>query len=227
MAAPRKGTRERILNAAEKLFAARGYEGTSIRAIVTSSGDTIGSVNYHFGSKEKLFHEVVRRRYDVIADARRIRYREAESKFGKNGPSLAAVVDAIVIPYLERALCGGKGWASYTHLIGMLLFSPKLYQKTVDSFGDSATREFIDWLARALPNADSGDVAYAYEFMIGCMVEACMESGVDRVATLTNGRWSANDFDAVAPRLVAFVTAGIAEVVKLKRKHGNQKGAVP
>lgn len=214
MAAPRKGTRERILNAAEKLFAARGYDGTSIRAIVAASGDTIGSVNYHFGSKEKLFHEVVRRRFDIIAEARRAQYRDAEAKAGKSGPALAAVVGAIVTPYLERALCGGKGWSSYTHLIGMLLFSPKLYRKTVDGFANSSALEFMGWLSRALPNADPGDVAYAYEFMIGCMVEACMESGIDRVGALTKGRWSGGDFDSVAPRLVAFITAGIAAVVE-------------
>jgi AcrR family transcriptional regulator len=218
MAAPRRGTRERILNAAEKLFAARGFEGTSTRAIVAASGDTIGSVNYHFGSKEKLFHEVVRRRFVIIADARRLRYREASAKAGPKGPSLEAVVDAIVTPYLDRALRGGKGWASYTHLIGMLLFSPKTYHKAVEGFGEPTAMEFMDWLSRALPDADSGDVAYAYEFMIGCMIEACMESTVDRVSTFTKGRWSAKDFHALAPRLVAFITAGIGAVVKLKGK---------
>ena len=213
MAAPRKGTRERILNAAEKLFAARGYDGTSTRAIVAASGDTIGSVNYHFGSKEKLLHEVVRRRFDLIADARRARYRKAEALAGKDGPTLADVVDAIVTPYVERALCGGKSWASYTHLIGTLLFTPKLYNKVVGRFGEDTTREFMSWLSRAVPQANSHDVAYAYEFMIGCMIEACMESSVDRVAMLTKGRWSGNDFDSVVPRLVAFITAGVAAVI--------------
>jgi AcrR family transcriptional regulator len=218
MAAPRGGTRERLLNAAEKLFASRGYDGTSTRAIVTASGDTIGSVNYHFGSKEKLFHDVVRRRFDIIADARRARYRDAEAKAGSHGPSLEDVVDAIVTPYLERALRGGKGWASYTHLIGQLLFSPKIYRMAVDGFADDLAQEFMGWLSRALPQADSGDIAYGYEFMIGCMIEACMESSVDRVSTFTQGRWSANDFDALAPRLVAFITAGIAAVVELKAR---------
>ena len=44
MAAPRGGTRERILNAAERLFAVRGYEGTSTRAIVAASGAIADSV---------------------------------------------------------------------------------------------------------------------------------------------------------------------------------------
>ena len=213
MAARRGGTRERILDAAERLFAARGYEGTSTRAIVAASGDTIGSVNYHFGSKEKLFREVLQRRFDMIADARRARYREAEARAGDQGLTLEAVVDAIVAPYVDRALRGGKGWRSYTHLIGSLVSSPKLFHKTWSDLGEKAAREFIGWLAQALPEADPGDIAFAYEFMIGCIIEACMESSVDRVSIFTNGRWSANDFDSVTPRLTRFITGGIAALV--------------
>lgn len=216
MAAPRGGTRERLLDAAEKLFAARGYAGTSTRAIVAASGDTIGSVNYHFGSKDNLFRQVLQRRFDLIADARRARYREAEATARAQGPDLEAVVDAIVSPYMDRALRGGKGWRSYIHLIGSLPSSPKLYKKTWSALSETTAREFMGWLTRALPEADLGDIAYAYEFMIGCMIEICMESSVDRISILTNGRWSADDFEAVTPRVVRFITAGIAAVVAAK-----------
>jgi len=216
MAAPRSGTRERILNAAERLFAARGYEGTSTRAIVAASGDTIGSVNYHFGSKEKLFREVVRRRFDAVADARRDRYRAAEAQAGPQGPALEAVVDAMVTPYLERALCGDKGWRSYIRLMGSLFASPKAYQKAMAGLGLQVAQEFMGWMARALPNADQGDIAFAYEFMIGCIIECGVEPIIDRVAGFTNGRLSSNDFDAVTPRLVRFITAGIAAVATTK-----------
>ena len=223
MAAPRGGTRERILNAAEKLFAARGYEGTSTRAIVAASGDTIGSVNYHFGSKEMLFREVVRRRFDVIADARRAHYQEACAVAGPEGPSLEAVVEAVVSPYLERALRGGKGWRAYTQVIAAMLNSPKIYSRTVSGLVNETADEFIGWLAQALPDADPGDIAFAYEFMIGSTVEAGVESTVDRVARFTDGRWSSNDFDAVTPRLVRFVTAGIAALTEPKRAPGAGK----
>jgi AcrR family transcriptional regulator len=218
MAAPRGGTRERILDAAEKLFAARGYEGTSTRAIVTASGDTIGSVNYHFGSKEKLFREVIRRRFDAVADARRSRYCKAEAKAGPQGPTLEAVIDAIVTPYLERALCGDKGWRSYIQLMGSLLASPKIYQKAMAGLGLQVAQEFMGWMARALPDADQGDIAFAYEFMIGCIIECGVEPIIDRVAGFTNGRLSSGDFDAVTPRLVRFITAGVTAVAATKVK---------
>jgi len=48
-------TRERLLDAAEKLFCQKGFEGTSIRDITAEAGCNIAAVNYHFGGKEKLY----------------------------------------------------------------------------------------------------------------------------------------------------------------------------
>ena len=55
-------TRERILDVAELLFMAHGYEGTSMRVITTGAEVNLAAVNYHFGSKEALLCEVFRRR---------------------------------------------------------------------------------------------------------------------------------------------------------------------
>jgi AcrR family transcriptional regulator len=57
---PSEITRERILNAAERLFADRGYEETSIRAIVAKARVNQAAINYHFGGKDGLYREVLR-----------------------------------------------------------------------------------------------------------------------------------------------------------------------
>ena len=53
-------TRTRLVNTARRLFARKGYEGTSIRAITNAAGTNLGAVTYHFGSKEALYKEVIR-----------------------------------------------------------------------------------------------------------------------------------------------------------------------
>jgi len=51
-------TRERILRAAEPLFAEHGYSGVSMRAIARSAGVLVGALPYHFGTKEALYRAI-------------------------------------------------------------------------------------------------------------------------------------------------------------------------
>lgn len=67
---PIKSVKDRLLDAAEELFCEHGFNGTSIRDIAASAGCNIASVNYYFGSKEKLYEEVWRRHLIPMRDAR-------------------------------------------------------------------------------------------------------------------------------------------------------------
>jgi AcrR family transcriptional regulator len=51
-------TAQDLLDAATELFAKRGYEGTSTRAIAIAAGANLGAITYHFGSKEALYEAV-------------------------------------------------------------------------------------------------------------------------------------------------------------------------
>jgi len=68
--APRARTPEKILNAAEVLFAERGFRGTSIRRITTLAGCNLAAVNYHFGGKVGLYREMFRRRLRRVREQR-------------------------------------------------------------------------------------------------------------------------------------------------------------
>ena len=61
-----RGTKERILDSAERLFAEQGFAGASMRAITTAAGANLAAVNYHFGSKESLIDAVFARRLQPI-----------------------------------------------------------------------------------------------------------------------------------------------------------------
>lgn len=55
----RDDTAQRLLAAGRKLFATRGFNGTSVRALTEEAGANLGAVTYHFQSKEKLHHAVL------------------------------------------------------------------------------------------------------------------------------------------------------------------------
>jgi AcrR family transcriptional regulator len=86
-------TRDRLLRAAQRLFAERGYAGASVRLITAQARANLGAITYHFGSKERLHHAVLTGLFSPLAE--RI---EAEAEAG--GAPLAAL-ERIVIAYFE------------------------------------------------------------------------------------------------------------------------------
>ncbi len=60
------GTRDAILDAARDLFAARGYEGASLRAIAHAAGVDPALIRHFFGDKESLFASTVADRTTVV-----------------------------------------------------------------------------------------------------------------------------------------------------------------
>lgn len=61
MAGGKAETQERILSAASRLFASRGYSRTSVGAIAQAAGVSRSAVFWHFGDKATLFEEVCKR----------------------------------------------------------------------------------------------------------------------------------------------------------------------
>ncbi len=92
MSGPRPGTRERILAATVELVADQGFSGTTVEEIAERAGVAKGTVFYNFGSKERLFHQVLQ---DGVA---RLTERFAGAVTGLHG--LAAVA-ALVRAELE------------------------------------------------------------------------------------------------------------------------------
>ncbi len=68
MTRPSEVTRERITKAAERLFAERGYDGTSIRAIVAKARVNQAAINYHFDGKDGLYREVLRTAFRAMTE---------------------------------------------------------------------------------------------------------------------------------------------------------------
>src|SRR3546814_12227805 len=66
------GTRERILDTAERLFAEHGIDGVSIARITAEAGQRNASaLQYHFGTRTDLIREIFARRMAVV-NARRL-----------------------------------------------------------------------------------------------------------------------------------------------------------
>jgi AcrR family transcriptional regulator len=119
-AVKRRGStaRERLLDAAEKLFADYGYNGVSVRQIVHAAKVNLGAVPYHFGTKENLFKEVLYRRAAPLrAEREALIKRLAET--GKK-PELEDVLWAL----LEPGFRASHENASFRRLLGRASMDP-------------------------------------------------------------------------------------------------------
>ncbi len=52
-------TKRRLLEAAGRVFATRGFEGATVREIVRAAGANVAAVHYHFGDKVKLYEQAL------------------------------------------------------------------------------------------------------------------------------------------------------------------------
>lgn len=61
-----KDTKEKLLQTATKMFAKHGIDGVSTRDLVKKSGVNLCSINYYFGTKQKLYEAVMDNVYEHI-----------------------------------------------------------------------------------------------------------------------------------------------------------------
>lgn len=213
MAAPKKGTKKKILDCAEKIFAQSGYENSSIRTIAARANCTVGSIGYHFGSKSNLFACVTQRRFETVMEARRLAYHRIMAE--TNGDvTLDHVITCIVQPVLHYSFCGDSGWRSYIRILSYTISDKKLYKLALAESSESAAHEFIDWIKSAAPDANDVDIGYGYQFMIGAMIQCCTDIYVNRVAAITDGRCDSANFEEIEGRILSFICAGFRAVLK-------------
>jgi len=94
------GGKTRILDAAEKLFAVHGIQGTGLRLIARKARVNLAAVNYHFGSKENLVRRVVARLILPLDLERDRLLREAGAGPDGTGPGVRQVVNAFLTPWI-------------------------------------------------------------------------------------------------------------------------------
>lgn len=210
MAAPKGDSRERLMNAAEQLFARKGFTATSIRDIASHSGDTIGTLSYHFGSKDALLSEVVARRFDEMTERRRALYHEMLRASPDGKVNLEDTIRAIVVPFLDAALRSGPVWRDYTTLISRMMYTtdPEKFEEFIARVNPVAL-EFIGWIQAAAPDVSVGQIAYGYQFMIGCLIDASIMEERDRLAHLTGGAIHSGDVGVLQEKMIVFVVAGL------------------
>jgi AcrR family transcriptional regulator len=162
-------TRERLLDAAEHLFARRGLEGTSLRAVTRRAGTSVSAAHYHFGSKEALLRAALRRRAEPVNRKRLEALGILEARAGGGTPSVEELLDAFLRPIFAEAGTAGDSAARLVAIRPYLEAPEWVAAMKRELFGE-VSRRFLDALARALPHRPRAELALALQFVVGILV---------------------------------------------------------
>jgi AcrR family transcriptional regulator len=199
-------TRERILDAAERLFARNTFEGASIREIAKAAGVPVALVNFHGGSKEELYFTVVARRADELSDARL----DALERGKRGGPfTLRAILDCFIRPYLEKAAFGGPQWPDYARLVAQVSADERWRTISEQCF-DPAAKTFIQEMLVLLPDADPREVAAGFVFAVSAMLALATSSWrIDVLGGTPTCAANRSSYDDWTKFLVSYCESGL------------------
>jgi AcrR family transcriptional regulator len=205
-------TRERILNAGERLFMAHGYEGTSMRQITSEASVNLAAVNYHFGSKESLMQEVFRRRLDWLNEERMRVLGEMEREAAGKPLKPSQIVDGFFGTLLRMADDEERGGVTFLRLLGRTLTEPSEFIRTFLAHEYATVMDrYKEALFKALPDVPKADIVWRFHFMLGATSYAI--AGTDALRLVTD--WQIEEADAVdrvdrlVPRLMSFLLGGL------------------
>lgn len=200
------GTKEKLLDVAERLFAENGISSTSLRKIIGEAGTNIASIHYHFGSKDELIKQVFARRFKPVIKKREEILDKLESYPADSPPAIEEIVRAIVGPILEFRL-GYKGGKKLflTLFAKMHLESDEVKTLVIGEMIETDMR-FIKILGEALPHLSEEDVIWRFRFMIGTVFVSSMPGlNLKQMKYFSNPNLSVED---IAEKIIPFLVAG-------------------
>jgi AcrR family transcriptional regulator len=199
---PLFSTKQRILGAAEELFARHGFAGASLRQVTAAAQVNLAAVNYHFGSKENLINEVFRRRLDGL-NASRLEALAAAR--GKPGYALEDTLDAFIRPAL--ALTGtDHGGAAFVRVLARAFaeHNERLRKFLHDNYSH-VLKEFATDVAAFVPHLDKQELYWRLDIVSGALTYAMADFGVIKRRAGSESQHR----DLAAQHLVRFAAAGL------------------
>jgi AcrR family transcriptional regulator len=200
------GTKDRLLDAAEKLFAESGIDAISLRAITAEAGVNLAAVNYHFQSKDALATAVVERRFAPINRERLRMLDEFEAAAGEHPVPVPQLVEAFLAPVLAQlGQRDGQG-RNFVALLARIYAEQRSFFERI--FRDHllpVARRFHAAFQRSLPHLSPEEVMWRMQFLAGAMVQTVRVPL--KISEVAAGLCDPGDTSRLMPMMINFFTA--------------------
>ena len=198
-------TRERVLDAAELLFAREGLSRPSVRQITSEAGVNVAAVNYHFGSREALVEAVFERHASTVNAERVERLDAILHEAGTDRPSLTAILEAYLEVRLRHRKECDTGAMGLKQLFGHLLAEPpEVVEPLMQKHFRPTTDRFLAALSQALPELPREELDFRFQLVMASL--ATTASGPLQNPTTDTEPMDDNE---TIQKLITFLAAGL------------------
>lgn len=198
-------TKERLLEAAQRLFETRSFLEVGTREIAEEARLAVGTINYQFGSKDGLLDALCDRITPALSQERLVELRMALSESGSREERLRGILRALIQPVLR--------WSRRPE--ARLFFGPFLTR--VKAVGPLRIRElkneetlslqpFRDAFQALFPELSEEDIGWKLHFVLA--IEHALTAEQERLCLLTDGKTSDEDVEETLERSLDFMMQG-------------------
>ncbi len=160
-------TKTLIMDVAEKLFAEKGIDATSTRAIISEAGVNLAAINYHFGSKEGLLKAVILRIVGKINDERLSQLNLLEAN--NQNPAINDIILAFLSPVAKITKEQPHRIKYLIRLMGQIQSDPEKFQQIANEHFAEVGMRFNAAIKTAIPHLSDTEVMWRFKFMLGAM----------------------------------------------------------
>ena len=200
-------TKIAIMDAAERLFAVRGFKSTSLRAITAAAKANLGAVNYHFATKDALILAVLSRRMKPLNERSAALLDQLECKGTGKPVGVEKILEALFRPAMELIAERSHGGRNFLRLMAFTLAERGDYLKPLIEVQLAAKlRHFHKTLRRALPGLSEADAYWNMHFSYGAFVHTVSNPHILELSS--GGECKVSNSEEALRRIVAFCAAG-------------------
>ncbi len=200
------GTKEQILDVAERMFADNGVHAVSLRTIIADAGVNLAAVHYHFGSKDALVEAVFERRVGPVNEARLAWLDKLEAECD-GPPPVEEVLRALVTPAIQLAMDPERG-QTFMKICGRFYTEAGEHlQPIFDRLFSKVIERFVGAFQRACPELPETELLWRIHFAVGVMAHTLLDS--EKLRRISGGACDTSDVEATTERMVQFAAAGM------------------
>jgi AcrR family transcriptional regulator len=197
---PSDRTRALILDAAERLYAERGFADVTLRDIVAEAGVNLAAVNYHFGSKDELIAELFVTR-SIATNRERLNELKAAETAGGGRADIESILRALVGPTLRGCLGPDNERSTAARFMIRTSIESVPPIRRIKNREFDHLRKFAEAIRRSLPDCSEADLYWGMHFALAMAHQTIRDS--ERLAKLSEGKCDLDDVQAIIDRVVA------------------------